>query len=75
MLSDSIAKLMKDGKKDEVAKIKKDVQKLKEQIIVLERQEQELNMELRNIVYSMPNIPDRDVPIGKDENDNKEVRK
>jgi seryl-tRNA synthetase len=45
-LSDSIAKLMKDGKKDGIAKIKAQVQELKEQIVVLEKQEQELNVEL-----------------------------
>jgi seryl-tRNA synthetase len=74
-LSDSIAKLMKDGKKDGVTKIKTQVQELKEQIVVLEKQEQELNVELKNIVYSIPNIPDKSVPVGKDEKDNKEIRK
>ncbi|GHU31099.1 hypothetical protein FACS1894166_01930 [Bacilli bacterium] len=74
-LSDSIAKLIKNGKKDEISKIKKQVQNLKEQIAALEKTEQDLNIELKNIVFSIPNIPDKSVPVGKDEKDNEEIRK
>jgi seryl-tRNA synthetase len=48
--------------------------KIKEQIPVLEEEEKVLRAQLDLILESIPNIPNSDVPVGKDEQDNVLVR-
>jgi seryl-tRNA synthetase len=55
--------------------LKKEVIKIKEQLENLNQQEIELQKKLKYIMFSIPNIPDQNVPLGKDENDNVELRK
>lgn len=74
-LSDQIGQLVKEGKKDQIANIKDEVVKIKQEIETLSNQCNELDKKLHDILYSIPNLPDADVPLGKDENDNKEVKK
>jgi len=38
-------------------------------------EQKKLDFEIETILLTIPNIPDRSVPVGKDENDNPEVRK
>lgn len=51
-----------------------EVAALKDKMTALEIEERGLAMELQSILSTLPNILDADVPDGKDENDNKEVR-
>lgn len=46
-----------------------------DQISGLESRLKEVEGGLRDIILSIPNIPNENVPIGKDENDNPEIRK
>ena len=46
-----------------------------EKIGGLDSRLKEVETELRDIMLSIPNIPNESVPVGKDENDNPEVRK
>lgn len=52
-----------------------EVAALKEKMPALEQQEKELGAELDGILASLPNIPAEDVPAGKDEHDNVEIRR
>lgn len=52
----------------------KDLKKLKEQIKALESQQKTIEEELEKALYTLPNIPFPEVPIGKDEKDNKVLR-
>jgi seryl-tRNA synthetase len=74
-LSNQIGELIKNNKITEVNKIKTKVQKLKIRIEKLSIQQAKLDKQLKEIVFSIPNIPDKSVPLGKDENDNVEIRK
>ncbi|NKD54319.1 MULTISPECIES: serine--tRNA ligase [unclassified Haematospirillum] len=53
---------------DEVADIKK-------RMTDMEAEQQSLQATLDDLLYSLPNLPDPDVPDGRDENDNVEVRR
>ena len=74
-LSKEIGLLMREGKKDNAQKIKKEVSKIKEKIEELNEKLKKIQEELNQKALSIPNIPDSDVPIGKDENDNVEIKR
>ncbi len=74
-------------KKENLEKEKKDISKSKDESLFkkskeisnelekISEQQKNTKTELDNILSSIPNIPHRDVPNGKDENDNVEVLK
>lgn len=67
-----------DEKRSEQKKAGKDVQKgkeLKQEIRSAEEKLRKLEEEIQKILPAVPNIPQKDVPIGKDEHANKELRK
>ena len=74
-LSGKIGKLMKDGKKDEAEEIKKTIAKSAEEIANLEKEQEELNVQIKEKMMVIPQIMDKSVPIGKDDSENVEVQK
>jgi len=74
-LSKQIGSLMKEGKKEEAETIKNEVSLLKETISNLEEKLKKTEETLIQKALLIPNIPDSDVPEGKDENDNVEIKK
>lgn len=62
----------KGGNADEIMQ---EVANLKDRMAELETQEKELGLQLDSILQNLPNRPAADVPDGKDEHDNKEVRR
>ena len=74
-LSDSIGKLMRDGKKDEVDVIKKEVSDINIEIKDLEVKEETLAQEIKKRMMVIPNIIADDVPIGRDDSENVEIEK
>jgi seryl-tRNA synthetase len=54
--------------------LKAEVAALKDEMISIEAQERAVTAELELLLASLPNIPHDDVPDGKDEHDNVEVR-
>jgi len=74
-LSKQIGLLMKEGKKEEAEKIKKEVNEIKKIIENLNSDLKEIEKNLYSKALNIPNIPDEDVPIGKDENDNVEIKR
>ena len=73
--SAEIGLLMRDGKKDEAEKIKKEVAKTNDRIAELEEKEVNLEAEIKKRMMVIPNIMDKTVPIGKDDSENVENEK
>ena len=74
-LSKKIGELIKEGKKDEAENVKSEVSELKTKISQIEQKAKEIEDNLNQKALVIPNIPDNDVPIGKDEDDNVEIEK
>ena len=70
--SSKIGALMREGKKEEAEKIKKEISKYGEEIENLEKQEEQLNNEIKEIMMVIPQIIDDTVPIGEDDTKNVE---
>jgi seryl-tRNA synthetase len=73
-LSKEIGKLMRENK-EEAEKLKEEVSKLKDQIEKLDKELKTIDEKLTQKALIIPNIPDDDVPVGQDENDNVEIKK
>lgn len=69
-----IGALMKEGKKAEADAIKENVARIKEESKVLEHDLDRTQKELTDLLCSIPNIPNDDVPEGKDASDNVVVK-
>ena len=75
VLSKSIGKLMSEGKKDEAEAVKAQVSELKDRIAELSVKRAEAEEKLNDLLLGTPNMPADSTPVGKDENDNPEVRR
>ena len=73
-LSKQIGALMKEGKKEEAEKIKAEVAKDAARLAELEAAEGPVAEEIQKIMYTIPNIIDPSVPIGKDDTENPIIR-
>lgn len=69
-----IGALMKEGKKDEANAIKESVAALKEESKLLERELNNIQQKLIDLLRTIPNIPCDEVPEGKDASDNVVVK-
>jgi seryl-tRNA synthetase len=72
--SREIGALMKDGKRDEAEARRKSVGDLKDRISELDRQREESEVRMREMLSTLPNIPHESVPVGKDESANRVER-
>ena len=73
--SKEIGELMKAGKKDEAEARKAEVAGLKDKQAELDKLRDETESAMRQILTNLPNVPADDVPVGKDESANLEIRK
>jgi seryl-tRNA synthetase len=73
--SSKIGLLKRDGKHEEAQEIIDRMGKVANQIKDLDEKVKEYNQRLEYIMLNIPNIPNKDVPLGKDEDDNVCVRK
>lgn len=73
--SKEIGQLMREGKKEEAEAKKAEVAANKERIATLDDRRDAVEKELFDLVAAIPNIPYEDVPYGKDDSDNPEVRR
>ena len=73
--SKQIGKLMKAGEKDAAEKAKSDVRSINERIESLSGDKEQVEEDLDALLLSIPNMPGPNCPIGKDENDNPEMRR
>ena len=74
-LSKQIGELMKNKEKEKAEKLKNEVTNIKQEMQKIETELKEIENELTNKALNIPNIPDEDVPVGNDENDNVEIKK
>ena len=70
----TIGQLMKQGKKEEAETAKSEVAALKEKNKALETEQEQAEKDLLALLYTIPNIPNDDVPEGKDASDNVVVK-
>ncbi len=69
----SIGSLMKEGKKDEAESLKSKVADWKEQEADFKIKVQELEDQIQQLMYLLPNVPNEMVKAGRDENDNETI--
>jgi seryl-tRNA synthetase len=74
IIAKEIAVLFKEGKKDQTEILKQEAVGLKEKSKELNDSLNQTKLNLRNILYEIPNIPHHSVPNGKSAEDNEIVR-
>jgi len=74
-LSKQIGQVMAAGEADKAGELKSQVGTLKEWLLSAEEEERRLEQALHDVLAGLPNIPLETVPIGKDSQDNIEIRK
>ncbi len=74
-ISKEIGKLFKEGKREEAEKAKEIVHAKNKKIEQLEKDLKEIEERFNRLLLTIPNIPAKDVPVGKDEEENVEIRK
>ena len=74
LLSKQIGALMKEGKKEEACFIKEKVAELKSSDKAIEEIMEKAQQDMTSVLLTIPNIPNENVPEGKDANDNVVVR-
>ncbi len=74
-LSKQIGQLFREGKKEEAEKVKEQVHGKNKKIEILEKELKSVEERFESLLLTIPNIPHETVPVGKDEEDNVEIRK
>ena len=74
LLSKQIGALMKEGKKEEACSIKEKVAELKSSDKAIEEIMEKAQQDMTSVLLTIPNMPNENVPEGKDANDNVVVR-
>ena len=74
-LSKNIGVLMKDGKKDEAEKTKKEIADMSSRIAEIDEELPAIQEDIRKKMLVIPQIMDPSVPIGRDDSENVEVEK
>ena len=74
-LSKEIGGLMKQGATDDAAKLRSQVNELKERMSDADAARDRSEERMREILLTLPNIPHESVPVGESEEDNVEVRR
>ncbi len=74
-ISKEIGALMAQGKKQEAEEAKQKVTKNSERMAELDKEQAELSEKIQKIMYTIPQIIDPSVPIGKDDSENQEIQK
>lgn len=75
VLSKEIGEMMKVGRKDEAAQAKERVNAIKEELSQASAKREEADSALTYMLMRVPNLPSDTTPVGKDEDDNPEVRR
>ena len=73
--SKEIGALMQHGKREEAETKKAEIAGLKDEQSKLEKQRDEAESAMHELLSHLPNIPASDVPVGADENANVEIRR
>jgi seryl-tRNA synthetase len=73
--SQKIGQLFREKKKDEAEALRRHLREASDAIKTEEERQKEIEDNLRNILLTIPNVPDGSVPVGADETANVEVRR
>lgn len=73
--SKSIGEMMREGKKDEAEAAKERVREINDELSVASERREAADAALNEFMMHVPNMPHESTPVGKDENDNPEVRR
>lgn len=74
-LSKQIGGLKAQGQHDQANEIMAEVAKIKIELEDTEQKYQTIQTQINEMLLNIPNLPHVDVPVGKDENDNIEIRR
>lgn len=74
-LSKQIGGLKAQGQHDQANEIMAEVAKIKIELEDTEQKYQTIQTQINQMLLNIPNLPHVDVPVGKDENDNIEIRR
>jgi seryl-tRNA synthetase len=74
-LSKQIGALKGQGKHDEANEVMAEVAQIKTELEHTDQNYQSIQNQIDSLVLTIPNLPHGDAPIGKDENDNVEIRR
>lgn len=73
--SKQVGEMMKAGNASSAEQLKEHVKEINSKLEGITLKREEIEAELNDILMHTPNMPDVSVPVGKDENDNPEVRR
>ena len=73
--SASIGALMREKKIEEASLAKQRVVEINQALVDIEKEEEELSLQLKEKMMIIPNIIDESVPIGKDDSENVEIER
>lgn len=73
--SKEIGSMMASGRKEEAEAAKEQVRQINEKLSVVSAERAQIDEDLKAILARTPNLPSETTPVGKDENDNPEVRR
>jgi len=74
-VSKSIGMLMAQKKIEEANAAKQEVVAINERLVFLEKEEERLEVEVKNRMMVIPNIIDSSVPVGRDDSENVEIQR
>ena len=74
-LSKQVGMLMKSGDKEGAEKIKAQVKSDADRLLAIEQENEEVEAELKKTMMTIPNIIADDVPLGKDDSENVELKR
>ena len=73
--SKKMGELMREGKKEEAANLQEEMKEISSKIKNLGELRTKAEQEFHNFMLMIPNLPNEMVPVGKNEEDNVEIRK
>ena len=74
-LSKQVGMLMKEGKREEAESVKAQVKADAERLLAIEKESEEVEAALKKAMMAIPNIVADDVPLGKDDSENVELKR
>ncbi|WP_239372749.1 serine--tRNA ligase [Snodgrassella gandavensis] len=74
-LSKQIGALKGQGKHNEASEVMAEVAQIKTELEQTDQNYQSIQNQINNLIQTIPNLPHSDVPVGKDESDNIEIRR
>lgn len=74
-MSKQIGTLKSQGKHDEANEVMAEVGKIKTELEQTDQNYQNIQSQIDNLILTIPNLPHNDVPVGKNETENVEIRR